>query len=249
MTVALPEGLPSHVAGRPSDILDLSRWYLTLPEAHPETGGVWDVQHPDLTTFVHPRCWYLGDDSMVWYVAPVAGHATGPAGATRCDLRELRADGALAAWGLADGDDHVLLATLTCDPTSIVGRRETIVGMVHDGTPTPPVYLAVNMNEVPGRLVLFVNGHAYARLLPQVGPTDVFSFRIAATGSGAARRVYVSAALGDRVPPGGVALRPRLFGAAARGGCHFKAGAYNRHPVAGAGRGASIVRHAQLTVV
>jgi len=240
--------LPSHVVGPPAAALDVSRWELALPEPDPATGGMWDVRHPDLTTFVHPRCWYLGDDGMVWFVAPVAGRATTDVGGTRCQLRELRTDRDPASWGMGDGVDHVLAATLTCDATSIAGRRECIVGMIHDGTPTPPVYLAVNQNELPGRLVLFWRGRAHARLLAEVGPTDVFSLRLTVTGRGRARHCYVAAAMGEETPPGGVALRATEF-AAQRSGCFFKAGAYNREPVNGSGVGASVVRVARLMVV
>lgn len=250
MTIEQDAVLPSHVAGRPASVLDMSRWYLTLPEPDPDTGGVWDVRHPNLTTFVHRRWFYLGDDAMVWFVAPVAGRSTTPVGGARSQLREVRPDQVDAAWPWDGREDHVLLGTMTCDPTSIAGRRECIVAMIHDGSPTPPVYLSVNMNSVPGTLVLFVNGYAHTQLLGGLGPTDMFAFRISVTGEGAARRCYVTANPGDL---NDMSMQPVALPVSGfprpRGGCFFKAGAYNREPVAVAGRGFSFVRCARLAVV
>lgn len=242
--------LPSHVLGAPARVLDLSRWSLTLPGPDPDRGGVWDVRHPDLTLFVHPRWFYLGDDTMVWMVAPVAGRSTTDVGGTRCQLRELDPDRVEASWGMGDGADHVLSGTLACDATSIDGRRECIIAMIHDGSPTPPVYLAVNQNELPGTLVLFVDGRAHTVLLGGVGPTDLFSYRVAVTGVGRGRRCYVAASPGDAVSPIDTMVGLPVDGfAAQRSGCFFKAGPYNREPVTGSGLGMSIVRHAALSVV
>lgn len=63
-TVTAATGAPTHPTGTtpsgdrhtPGDLLDLSRWYLTLPIADPsgrDDSGPWDVYQAELRTFNH----------------------------------------------------------------------------------------------------------------------------------------------------------------------------------------------------
>ena len=64
--------------GVPGDLIDLTRWYLTLPIKDPtgrDRSGPWDVHQPDLRCF---SCEYfripsVGSVPAVEYTAPVDG--------------------------------------------------------------------------------------------------------------------------------------------------------------------------------
>lgn len=234
----------------PARTLDLSRWRLTLPVADP-ADPTWprEVRRPDLDAFVHDT-WYRDDTGRVWCIAPVGGVSTGPAGASRCELRETTSTGDDASWGIGGDDDHALTATLECDPSGIAGRRECIVGQVRGPGPASPVYVAVNANACPYQLIAFKDGRSVGVLLDTVYHDTVFSFRITVTGQGPQRRVYLGAGYGTDpgVPrhawpvdafPAEVAVR----------GCSFSVGAYNREPIAGSGIGQSVVRLSAVAVV
>lgn len=150
----------------PADLIDLTRWYLTLPVArdgddsqHPKARNVYqqDADEGGLLTFHDPHHFHVTGDA-VEYVAPVEGATTSSAsGATRSELREMtgptRDD--KARWTLGEDTRHVLTCTLTCDPSSITGtgtgdhrpRRECIVGQIHNDADTPPLYLAFKMKD------------------------------------------------------------------------------------------------------
>jgi hypothetical protein len=249
-------GSPAHARGSgdrntPGGLLDLSRWYLTLPIADPsgdDDSGPWDVYQPSLRTFNSPKYFHVVGDS-VEYVAPAIGVTTSAAaGAARCELREMKGPGRdnKAGWGFGDGKTHSLTCTLTCNPTSVDGRKECIVGQIHDETTKPPIYLAVNMNSVPGKLSLFKNGHG-TDLLPDLEPSDVFTYRIQVKGG----RCRVWAALGDisHLPADPKFDFPASDFHAQSSGCYFKAGAYNKEKISSGARGQSVVRHFRLDLV
>jgi Alginate lyase len=236
----------------PADVLDLSRWYLTLPIAEPDgdPDRPWNVYQPELHAFAHPGLFTVTPEGAVEYVAPAKGVTTSlDSGATRCELREMAGPrrGDKASWGFADGKYHSLTCTLTCDPRSVAGRKECLVGQIHDASPTPPIYLAVSMETDRGTLRLFKNGPGVGNLLTGLGPTGVFTYRIRVGD----RRCRVWAALGD------VSALPEKpaydfeaddFGSATTG-CYFKTGAYNKQPISTATKGQSVVRHHRLDLV
>jgi hypothetical protein len=124
-----------------------------------------------------------------------------------------------------------------------------IVGQIHDTGTSPPIYLAVNMNSLPGTLVLFKNGPSAGTLLTGLQPSTVFTYRIAVTGTGTSRRCYIYAGTGEIVPATPKYSFPISDFAAQTSGCYFKAGAYNKEPISGSKIGKTIVRHKILTVV
>jgi hypothetical protein len=248
-------GTPTAGGSVPGAVYSMARWYLTLPIADPsgvDTSGPWDIYNPELATFKHSTYFFVDGAGWVNYVSPVAGVTTSASsGATRSELREMvgPTKNDKANWGFADGNSHILEVTLTCDATSISGRKEVIVGQIHDATGTPPIYLAVNQNTMPGKLVLFKNGPTVGDLLTGITATTIFSYRIEVSGTGSSRRCKIFAGLGSAVPSTPKYSFPISDFAAQTSGNYLKAGAYNKEPISGSGVGKSIVRHQRLVIV
>ena len=242
-----PGTLPS--GGAPGQVLDLSRWYLTLPIADPtgeDRSGPWDVYQPKLRTFRHDL--FDVRDGAVEYRAPVKGVTTSrDSGATRCELREMKGPGRddKADWTFGSGT-HTLTCTLTCDPTTARTRQECIVGQIHDEGNTPPIYLSVEMKQdEPGRLVAFMRGTSKRTVLEGLRPDTRFTYRVEVAGGRC--RLWVA--------KGGVEALPsspkETFSKADLGNpgkCYFKAGAYYKSKIDNPPAGRSVVRHFLLTV-
>jgi hypothetical protein len=96
------------------------------------------------------------------------------------------------------------------------------------------------MNRAPGTLAAFVRGTRPRRheVLPGLRPDTVFTYRIQVTGG----ECRVWAAEGDA---GALPAAPTATFSGSDlgdpGECYFKAGAYNKSPIAG-GSGCSVVR-------
>lgn len=222
------------VSGAPGEKFNLTRWYVTLPIAATDgsdTSGPWDIYNPRLKTFVHSRYFYLDSAGNLKLEAPVKGVTTSAeSGATRCEFREETVDGNHAAW-VATTKTTSLTVTMTCDPSNIDGRKEAIVGQIHNSGNTPPVYLAVNHNSANGTLSFFKNGPSAGVLISNLLVTDKFTYRIA-VGSG---RVKIYAAKGEVA---NLPATPQFDFAATEmngtTGCYFKAGVYNKQDIASA---------------
>jgi hypothetical protein len=231
----------------PGQKFNLSRWYLTLPIASTDgsdTSGPWDIYNPRLQTFVHPRYFYLDDAGNLKLEAPVKGVTTSSAsGATRDEFREETADGQHASWN-ATSATRDLIVTMTCDPTSVEGRKEAIVGQIHAGGGTPPVYLAVNHNSSPGKLSFFKNGPSAGDLITGLLPNEPFTYRILVSGG----RCKIYAAKGFVVP-----TTPKFDFPASdfneTTGCYFKAGAYNKQSISSATTGSTFVTMYRMDLV
>ncbi|MBV9919534.1 MAG: hypothetical protein JOY78_01590, partial [Pseudonocardia sp.] len=77
--------------GVPGDVIDLTRWYLTLPIKDPAgkgTSGPWHVYPSALRHFSCEYFRVVSVDSVpvVEYTAPVNGTTTSGSGATRSEL-------------------------------------------------------------------------------------------------------------------------------------------------------------------
>jgi hypothetical protein len=223
----------THTAG---SLFTLSRWSLTLDYKSSDQSsdpGPRDVFQPALNTFTDPTFSVQGHALVM--IAHVKGEPTSGSEAARCEFREMRdASGkdAKAAWSMDDGKVHQLTVTEICDATAISsgGRREVIVGQIHDAGGTPPVYLTVNQNRLPGRLDVFKTGPNDGTLLTGIGPDTVYSYRI--TTNPTAKTVEVWACLGADL---GMLARKRTYPFSAFGGVDnfFKAGAYNKEKASG----------------
>jgi hypothetical protein len=232
----------------PNDILSMSKWYLTLPSGSANNPD--EVYQPALATYSNSSFFRVGSDgACVEFIAPAVGVTTSAAsGATRTELREMldnSGSGAKSNWGFNDGANHSLTVTMTCDPTSVVGRKECIVGQIHDAGGTPPIYLAINLNSNPGALNIFKSGPSDGALLTGITPTTKFTYRILVT-AGVDVKIY--ACLGDNL--NNLVLQKTYpistWSADATSGCYFKAGAYNKEPISTATSGQSIVRMYRL---
>jgi hypothetical protein len=237
----------------PGSVLDLSRWYLTLPIAPPagdeDTSGPWDIYQPRLATFSH-ELFRTGSDQhgrYVEYTAPTKGVTTSGSGATRCELRQMTGPSreAKAAWSFADGKPHTLTCTLTCDGTSIVGRKEVIVGQIHGPGGTPPLILCVNHTR-GGALEVFRQGPRQGDLLTGLQPGELFTYRIDA--SDGRLRLYACRGTADQLPTT-AAFDWSASVLTEQSGCYFKAGAYGKQEVGTATTGQSVVRHYRLDLV
>jgi hypothetical protein len=230
--------------GVPGDLIDLTRWYLTLPIKDPtgkDTSGPWDVYPPDLRHF---SCEYFRVASVesvpvVEYTAPVNGTTTSGSGATRCELREMAGGTTKASWAFDDGKRHVLTTTLSCDGTGITnGRQEVIVGQIHGPGGTPPIIICVN-DKRGGALELFKQGPRQGDLLTGLKPDIKFTYRIESPGNG---RLMVFACLGDvhKLP-----TTPQFDFPSSSfteiSGLYFKSGAYNKTEVHAGASGAAVV--------
>ena len=229
----------------PGEVLDLSRWYLTMPIARPgDPRKPREVHQPELRTFRHQLFDVRG--GAVEYVATVDGVPTSPnTESARCELREMKGpNGAEQAWWDFDSVNHTITCTLTCDPTGASPRKECIVGQIHARDSKPPIVLSVEMNSRPGTLAAFVRGTRPRRheVLAGLRPETVFTYRIQVTGGGC--RLWVATGDVTALP-----ARPtRTFAAHELGDpgeCYFKAGAYNKSPIKG-GSGQSVVRMFRL---
>jgi hypothetical protein len=246
--------------GVPGDVIDLTRWYLTLPIKDPsgtDNSGPWDVyQSDDLKHFSHPKYFRVSSaDSVpvVEYIAPVAprdGIPTEHSRATRCELREMAGRTKKASWAFEDGKRHVLTVTLTCDGTGITnGRQEVIVGQIHGEPDTPvPIIICVNYKR-GGALELFKQGPRQGDLLTGLKPHTKFTYRIESPGDG---RLNIYACLGDAdnlptTPP--FKFKSSDFTEKLRSRLFFKAGAYNKTEVTAGASGAAIVRQFRCELV
>jgi hypothetical protein len=233
------------VSHAPGQVLDLSRWYLTLPT--PDPGGAAKPHHvhqPALRTFRHAL--FDVRNGAVECVATVDGVPTSQnTAAARCELREMAGpDGTEQAWWDFGSVTHTLTCTLTCDPTGASPRRECIVGQIHARDTTPPLVLSVEMNSRPGTLVAFVRGTRPRRheVLSGLEPDTVFTYRIQVQD--ATCRLWVA-----RGEAGALPAEPTATFSSSDlgdpGESYFKAGAYNKSPIAG-GSGRSVVRMFRL---
>lgn len=188
-------------ATKPTDLINLDKWKITLPIGQPEDPD--EIHAPALNTYTSDYFNLVKDNSniaCVEFVAPVKGVTTSAAsGATRSELREMAtanggSGGPGAAWNANDSALHELTVTMTVDPTSITnGRKEIIIGQIHGTLGTPSLYLAANFNATP-MVSIFKNGSRIADVLSGITKDTRFTYRIRKTTT---NRLQVSYALGN----------------------------------------------------
>lgn len=247
-----PAAAPPQSTAVPASVLDLSRWYLTLPIADPsgtDTSGPWDVYQPQLATFSHPGFFRTGSDTFgryVEYVVPAKGVSTSGSDATRGELREMAGPkpSDKASWSFDDGKTHGLTCTLTCDGTSIAGRKEVIVGQIHGPGGTPPLILC--MNHTRGALEVFRQGPRQGDLLTGLQPAELMTYRFVA----AAGRLKVWACRGDVTQlPAAAGFDWSASVLSETSGLYIKGGGYLKQEISSATTGAATVRHYRLDLV
>jgi poly(beta-D-mannuronate) lyase len=122
-----PGGPPKQGARYPSDLIDLSNWYLTLPTG--DDGDPDQVHQPDLATYSGPA-FHLDDakDGVV-FAATAGGATTSGSEYPRSELREM-AGGDKASWSNTSGT-HTL--TVREAITRLPPVKPEVVGaQIHD---------------------------------------------------------------------------------------------------------------------
>ena len=102
------DGDDSNASCRPSDIIDLSRWKLTLPIG--AQGSPKEVEPASLTSFIsEPYFSPTSDCTAVQFRAPVNGVTTKGSKNPRSELREMAPDGSPASWSSSSGTHTMVL--------------------------------------------------------------------------------------------------------------------------------------------
>lgn len=93
---------------KPTQVLNLSNWYLTLPIGSPAATM---VKQPQLNSYTSKYFFTKGASTGVVFYAPVSGSTTSHSVHTRSELRETAPNGTLP-WGWSAGKGtHILTAT------------------------------------------------------------------------------------------------------------------------------------------
>jgi len=117
----------------PAQVLNLSRWRLTLPVDTDRPGRPDEIPSAELAAFQHPQFFFVRpDDGGVVFRAPCGGATTKGSSYPRSELRELQADGRTrAAWSTADPTSHTLairVAVIELPPA----KPHVVFAQIHD---------------------------------------------------------------------------------------------------------------------
>jgi hypothetical protein len=113
----------------PSQVLDLSNWYLTLPIGEPKDAD--NIFNPELQSFAHPTHFHVNDteDAVVFHSFS-GGATTKGTHNPRSELRETF--GPTLAWWSALSGKHTMTFS-GCTTQLPVTRPSTVIGQVHRG--------------------------------------------------------------------------------------------------------------------
>lgn len=113
----------------PSDILDLSNWYITLPIGEPKDPV--DIYNPQLLSYQHPDYFHVNDsgDGVVFNCFS-GGATTKNTFNPRSELREMFGSNQ-AWWSMTDGV-HTMTFT-GCTTALPATRPSTVIAQVHRG--------------------------------------------------------------------------------------------------------------------
>ncbi len=189
-------------------------WKLTRPDS-----GATEVKYPAIKTYTDAKWFYLNNtNDGVIFKAPSLGGTTTNSSNTRSELRELKADGTLAAWSTYAGT-HSMEIECSVDvlPYSPKNKPHVVTGQIHDGSDDVTVFRVEGNADGVTAAIWITNGdttHGYKL-------TD--SYRI-----GAKYRVGFSVSGGvitytfNGQPVAGYTKITK------RAGCYFKCGCYNQ---------------------
>lgn len=107
---------------------DLSTWKLTLPTGAPSKPT--EIKPPALATYSGKHFYATADGALV-FIAPTDGVTTKNSKNPRSELRELNADGTLAAWS-STVDYHALAVELSVDVLQLGSKPHVVVAQIHD---------------------------------------------------------------------------------------------------------------------
>ena len=196
----------------PGEILDLSRWRLTLPVNTAIQGDPDEISMPNLRTYSHSEYFFAGHNgNRVVFRAHCGGQTTRGSRYPRCELREMKADGTTdAAWSTADSRTHTMTARMAITATPSV-KKHVVCAQIHDADDD------LLMIRLEGKkLFIERNSSGDVMLTRNYQMGTPFSIRVQASGGKA--RVWYNDTL-------------YLTWTVDRDGCYFKAGCYTQSNV------------------
>jgi hypothetical protein len=124
---------PLDPAKAPGQNFDLSLWKLQLPiDKNGNLGGVSSSVFPIASTYQIKPYFYTGADGSMVFMAPTNGATTDNTAYPRTELREMTADGKLAAWTVAKGGSlNATLAVNELPITSSGSVGNLIIAQIH----------------------------------------------------------------------------------------------------------------------
>jgi hypothetical protein len=205
-----PTPSPTPAAEYPAQVLDLSRWKVTLPvNAELQLSGrAGEILQPALATFTHPA-YFAVHGNGVRFRAPVNSVTTSGSSYPRSELREMNPGGLTnASWSTEEGTHTMVLdQAITAVPAA---KRHVVAGQIHDGKDD-----VITIRLEQPRLYVDHNGTPGSTLTSSYVIGTRFTVRIEASG-GQIRVFYNGSAT------------PADTFARAGGGMYFKAGAYTQ---------------------
>lgn len=125
--------IPAQGGQKPSDLIDLSHWLLTLPEDTEREGTPDEVFPHELATFSHDNWFFVAEDKRsVLFRAPAGGATTDGSKYPRCELREMNEGcDSRAAWSTEDSLLHTLDVTLAVTKIPPV-KPHIVCAQIHD---------------------------------------------------------------------------------------------------------------------
>jgi Alginate lyase len=112
----------------PGDVLDLSRWKVTLPTGRSLKPT--EVKWPALAGYADSHFRVDGSHAGVVFTAPVDGFTTRGSKYPRCELREMNSDGSNASWMTTSGVHSItVVGAATEVPTN---KSQQIIVQIHD---------------------------------------------------------------------------------------------------------------------
>lgn len=198
-----PKPLP---ASRPSTVLDLSNWKLTLPIDTPHTGTPDEIKQPGLATFtLNPYFRLNSSENGVIFRADVDGVTTSGSNYPRSELREMTDAGkSPASWSNSSGT-HTMFIKQAITHLPIV-KPEVVAGQIHDASDD------VIMVRLDGkRLFIEGGGQVIGELDPNYSLGAIFEVKIVAAEG------HIKVYYNDK---------PKVDYSKSGSGYYFKAGCY-----------------------
>lgn len=123
---------PTVVAETPADVLDFSRWRLTLPTESDKRGSPSEIRQPELASFSHPEHFHVRNQAGVAFRAHCGGATTKGSSFPRCELREMAPDEVNRAdWSTDDKTIHTMTVrvAITATPRK---KKHVVCAQIHD---------------------------------------------------------------------------------------------------------------------
>lgn len=203
-----PTPLPPVVAEKPSDVFDLTNWYLTTPVGTP--GSPLCVYSPDLKTYVNDKYFHLSDtkDAIV-FIANCGGVTTKGTKYPRSELREMINNGKdRASWSTSSGK-HTMTVVESIHHVPKV-KSEVVCAQYHDSSDD-----CIEIGLRGNRLIAFHDSTIYGILDNDYKLGTKFTLKIVVEND--TTTVYYN----DMT-------KPKITAPTKYNGCYWKAGCYTQ---------------------